>query len=590
MKTFVFTLLLFLFTALNSHAAILVFSQNGTFTTKPDLSTAATSADCAGKSIVVTSALSAVQSNISSATVHGWPTDRTLRAEPGGKINPTTKFTGLPSAGMEWFTSAQAAINAVVRGGTVYAPAGTFAVNLVVGNGVNLVGKGRAATTFTAADPTKPIILFNENNSSKYYHISGSDFSVDGQGTAVVGVKVGTLAGVTGTDAYGALSRVGITSCVDNLQLKDTVGFKIDDVYSVSASNAALLVSGNDIVTAVSISNSRFRLSKYGAYLDGGALMTFSNDVFENNTLYGVFYRRETDSGARSTTFDTCWFEGNGTGHAASAASLYLDLLDTNATSRYTSSLTFHNCLINSDAAAYNVYLNRGSEILFDHCDFDALTSAKLHFEDTGYSFAMLRQCGTVNLTASPTVYASFPALLLNAAKTVSEGFRYEYFYMGYPYTNVKSPGFYWQLTSGLGVMANITGNGATYTTADASVSSSSVVYNDGGMFDPTTGIFTATGPGAYTFRVVWPVTGFSSVMTAATVSFILNSTAYVASYDKISSFGATDLQTYTGSITLNMVAGDTVKGAISISGGVGNTASLYRGASVFSFMGRQLR
>jgi hypothetical protein len=40
----------------------------------------------------VTSPLSAVQSNISSATVHAWPADRTLTIEPGGSIANTTEF------------------------------------------------------------------------------------------------------------------------------------------------------------------------------------------------------------------------------------------------------------------------------------------------------------------------------------------------------------------------------------------------------------------------------------------------------------------------------------------------------------------
>jgi hypothetical protein len=56
------------------------------------LSAAATDADTAGKTIVVTSALNAAMSNISSATVHKWPADRALRIDKGGSIGNTTKF------------------------------------------------------------------------------------------------------------------------------------------------------------------------------------------------------------------------------------------------------------------------------------------------------------------------------------------------------------------------------------------------------------------------------------------------------------------------------------------------------------------
>lgn len=87
-----FIVLVLTLLAVNANAAILVFSPNGTYTTKPDLATAATSADAVGKTIVVTSALSAVQSNISSATLHRWPSDRALEVRKGGSINPTTLF------------------------------------------------------------------------------------------------------------------------------------------------------------------------------------------------------------------------------------------------------------------------------------------------------------------------------------------------------------------------------------------------------------------------------------------------------------------------------------------------------------------
>lgn len=75
-----------------SDAAILVKAQNGTYSAKASLLAAATAADAAGKTVIVTSALSAVMSNISSATVHSWPADRKLVVEKGGSIGNTTIF------------------------------------------------------------------------------------------------------------------------------------------------------------------------------------------------------------------------------------------------------------------------------------------------------------------------------------------------------------------------------------------------------------------------------------------------------------------------------------------------------------------
>ena len=69
--------------------AILVFSPNGTHVTKPTLEAARTSADCTGKTVVVTSALTAAQSDITAA----WPTDRALEVKKGGSIANTLVFT-----------------------------------------------------------------------------------------------------------------------------------------------------------------------------------------------------------------------------------------------------------------------------------------------------------------------------------------------------------------------------------------------------------------------------------------------------------------------------------------------------------------
>lgn len=93
--------------AVSSNAAILCQSPNGSVPyAPPTLAAAVASPSCRNTSVVVTTALSAVQSNISSATVHSWPADRALEVRAGGSINPTTTFTGLPYATPEMFGGA----------------------------------------------------------------------------------------------------------------------------------------------------------------------------------------------------------------------------------------------------------------------------------------------------------------------------------------------------------------------------------------------------------------------------------------------------------------------------------------------------
>lgn len=81
-------LAIILFSLTPAHAAILVFSSNGTSTPKLTLEAARTAAGSAGKTVVVTSALSQSQSNISGA----WPADRMLKVEKGGSIANSTAF------------------------------------------------------------------------------------------------------------------------------------------------------------------------------------------------------------------------------------------------------------------------------------------------------------------------------------------------------------------------------------------------------------------------------------------------------------------------------------------------------------------
>lgn len=503
---------------------------------------------------------------------------------------------GADPTGVTDSTSAVANAIAAIGAGKLFFPAGTYKGNFVINSNVRIIGAGREETIFIAQSTASPIVHFTSDDSNEYYYIGGEDFTVNGQGSATIGVQVGISASpLTGSVTYGALDRVNIKNCDDNLYLKDTVGFFINDVYCVSATNSNLLIDFNDIATAITVTNCQFRLGQYGAKLDGGAILKFTNCVFENNTFQGVRYVRGSDSGARQAYFDTCWFEGNGTGGAPTASSLYIDMDSTLASGTgYASLLMFKNCNITSDASAYNVYLNRGDEIVFDTCTFDELTSAKLHYESgPGYAFALLKQCSVSTYRANPSAtggYANFPALYSTSVGQL-QGFRYEYNWRGYPFSNGFKHCFSWQVASGVADIADITGNGAIYTTATlASASSNSSLFNRGGYFNEGTGTFTAPYNGEFQFKIVWPVTNFSSAMSAAQVYFTVthagSPTSYSVSYKKIVSYGASDLETYEGDILLNLETGDTVVAAIVLTGGAGNTASLYRGASLFTFSG----
>lgn len=91
-------LMLAAFTVTTAHAAILVFSPDGTYATKSDLAAAAAAADVAGKTVIVTS-----PQVVTTAIV--WPADRDLRFEKSGYVtySGTGALTGLQEVRPEMF-------------------------------------------------------------------------------------------------------------------------------------------------------------------------------------------------------------------------------------------------------------------------------------------------------------------------------------------------------------------------------------------------------------------------------------------------------------------------------------------------------
>lgn len=73
--------------------AILISNPNGApIKTNKTLAQLAVAPEAAGKKIIVDTALNSTFSNISSATLHKWPSDRSLEITKGGSISNTTKF------------------------------------------------------------------------------------------------------------------------------------------------------------------------------------------------------------------------------------------------------------------------------------------------------------------------------------------------------------------------------------------------------------------------------------------------------------------------------------------------------------------
>jgi hypothetical protein len=476
----------------------------------------------------------------------------------------------------------QAALLAADKG-IVYFPAGTYKCNIVVGNNTRISGAGRRKTIFTAQNTALPIIDFTQSTGLPYFFIGGEDFSVEGGNTAQIGIRIG--AGLpTGTVTYGSLDRVYVHECVTGIYMKDTVGFNMTDVFSYECVNNGLLIDTNDIVTIARFTRCNFNQNVTGLNLRGGAVLSFDTCGIESNRNVGLVFNRQTSSGARQANFVNCWFEGNAYAPSTGAASsVFIDLAPFGS-DNLPSYLKFQNCVISSFGSEKDVLLNRGNIVDFDTCTFTALNATRLSF-NTGnaQAFATLKNCGTINDKPSPTLYASFPDINEGTAGRL-QGFAYEYWFNGLRYTNHFPQAFYMRAIIDAAPVGNITGNGAIYTSADlASASTTFELYDYGANF--SAGQFTAPEKGIYSFQTSWPITGFSTAMTNAAVYFIVNlsgtPTYYDASFTKISSYGASDIETFNGVTQIRLGKGDSVVSAIKIIGGAGDTADFYRAGAV---------
>ena len=256
--------------------AILVFSPNGTYVTKPTLEAARTSADCAGKTVVVTTALTAAQSAIAAA----WPADRALRVEKSGMRERVSvlDFGADPTGVTDSTAAIQAAINYLAStvtwdslfptgGGTVFFPTGKYLI-------------GPAGIGYIQADMTNILL----------------------QGA---GVGATSIMAATSTSA-----TIPIINSIRNTGLDRVVNFEIRDLY----------IQGNFLVDVVrmnngmqnKIDNAVVRHGIAGIRISGGNLYSLRN-VYANECTNGFHCESVVyaDFGWQDVSMFKCISNGN---------------------------------------------------------------------------------------------------------------------------------------------------------------------------------------------------------------------------------------------------------------------------------------
>ena len=470
------------------------------------------------------------------------------------------------------------------NGATIVLPEGVVKGNFKVENNQRLIGAGRFKTILIAADNTKPVVLVSDADGGSFLDtlfLYAASFSIYGYNTAQIGLQIG-VGPSPNTATYCKVEDVYVFECVDNIDVRHTIGAELNNVFSYYATNRGIVVKDTAIVTLLEITHCNFNQNKTGMDLRGGALIKITDSGVESNKDVGAYLIRDTTSGSRQMLMENVWFEDNGYAPTTGAASsIFIDQNPINVPpgANY---MDFKNCIISSPNVIPDVNLNRGNNVFFRMCTFTDINSTRLVFNaGNGEAFAELHDCGTINSKPRPALYASAPELNEIAATGKIQGFLYKYTFNGLQYTNALHQAARIYAGSGA-VVANITGNGAVYTTAALALASTLTPnYNYGGIV--SAGKFTVPVKGIYDFYVCWPISDMSTAMSAAEVFFIVNPDTSPTTY----SAGIMPLQspssatyTFTGAAKIRVGTGDVVVAAIKVSGGVGDTASFNRDLS----------
>jgi hypothetical protein len=306
---------------------------------------------------------------------------------------------------------ATAYADAVAGGGEMFIPAGTFLGQFNFNGEAPVRGAGQRRTTLKPSNTASYCVRLFGSGGNANLGATLSNLSITSTTKTGTGLLCGSAALSFGF-SNGLVERLEISGFEDNLLLNSAIMCTFRSIWSKDGTYGLRTDSENNVTTC-HFDTCRITTNDYGIKLEAGIVLKFTNCNSESNKFKNLWLFTSITQGPTRITFDECWFEdltaGSGTRY-----SVHLDMQSGIAATK-AMAILFNRCVITSPTGLVDVQADSAQDVVFDRCAFSVtggFSATKFQYSAGNNTVrVLLKDCGTIQLGPTSTLYASFPAL-----------------------------------------------------------------------------------------------------------------------------------------------------------------------------------
>jgi hypothetical protein len=305
---------------------------------------------------------------------------------------------------------ATAYADAVAGGGEMFIPAGTFLGQFNFNGEAPVRGAGQRRTTLKPSNTASYCVRLFGSGGDANLGATLSNLSITSTGKTGTGLLCGNSGGSGFSN--GLVERLEISGFADNLLLNSAIMCTFRSIWSKDGTYGLRTDTENNVTTC-HFDTCRITTNNYGIKLEAGIVMKFTNCNSESNAYKNLWLFTSITQGPTRITFDECWFEDL-TAASGIRYSVHLDMQSGIAATK-AMAILFNRCVITSPTSLVDVQADSAQDVVFDRCAFSVtggFSATKFQYSAGSNTVrVLLKDCGTIQLGPTSTLYASFPAL-----------------------------------------------------------------------------------------------------------------------------------------------------------------------------------